>query len=172
MKGGKLMNNINWFSEIEIPSLLSDDEIMEELIKFKLGDMDARNKLIYHNLRLVLFIAKKYIRICDGVRIEFDDLVMAGMFGLVKGVDSYIINRQVKLSTYVSKCINNEIFLYLRKCRKIIVGMSFDEIVGDAVSRNNLKLVDIASELDKVNLNELTPIDALNILAKMKEKMK
>lgn len=146
MKGGILMSNTNLFCEMELPSPLNDDELMEQLIKSKFGDVEARNKLINHNLRLVLFIAKRYIGVCDGLRVEFDDLVMAGMLGLVKGVDTYIINKQVKLCTYISKCINNEIFLYLRKCRKVITGISLDEPFCDDLGCSNLSLGDTISD--------------------------
>ena len=140
------MSNTNLFSEANLPNPLSEDEVMEQLIKFKLGDIDARNKLINHNLRLVLFIAKRYINLCDGNKLEFEDLIMAGMLGLVKGVDTYIINKQVKLSTYISKCINNEILLYLRKCRKVITGISLDSSYGDELECSNLKLGDTISD--------------------------
>ena len=140
------MSNTNLFNDFDLPNPLSDDEVMEKLIRFKMGDIDARNELISHNLRLVLFIAKRYIGICDGFRVEFDDLMMAGMLGLVKGVDTYIINKQVKLCTYISKCINNEILLYLRKCRKVITGISLDEPFCDGLGCSNLSLGDTISD--------------------------
>lgn len=140
------MSNTNLFNDFDLPNPLSDDEVMEKLIRFKMGDIDARNELISHNLRLVLFIAKRYIGICDGFRVEFDDLMMAGMLGLVKGVDTYIINKQVKLCTYISKCINNEILLYLRKCRKVITGISLDEPFCDGMGCSNLRLGDTISD--------------------------
>ena len=126
----------------ELPVLLSEDKLFEHLMQFKNGNLKARNVIINHNLRLVLYIAKKYINLCDGGIVEFDDLMMAGMLGLVKGVDTYDISRKVKLSTYVSKCINNEILMYLRKCRKIVTGVSLDDEFNINDDCKGLKLMD------------------------------
>lgn len=136
------MNICDMFKGEELPVLLSEDKLFEHLMQFKNGNLKARNVIINHNLRLVVYIAKKYINLCDGGIVEFDDLMMAGMLGLVKGVDTYDISRKVKLSTYVSKCINNEILMYLRKCRKIVTGVSLDDEFNINDDCKGLKLMD------------------------------
>ena len=94
-----------------LPPPLSKEEEEEYVKMFLEGDMKARDKLIEHNLRLVVFLAKKY----ENTKIDLEDLVSIGTIGLIKGVNTYQNDKNIKLATYVSRCIDNEILMYLRK---------------------------------------------------------
>ena len=78
------------------------------------GDAEARKILIEHNLRLVVFLAKKY----DNTGVDLEDLVSIGTIGLIKGVNTYKDDKNIKLATYASRCIDNEILMFLRKSKK------------------------------------------------------
>ena len=100
-------------SDILPPPLKKNIE--EDLVrKSNLGDLDARNKLIEHNLRLVVFLAKKY----DNTMYDLEDLVSIGTIGLIKGIKTYKLDKNIKLATYASRCIDNEILMFLRKNKK------------------------------------------------------
>jgi len=102
-----------YFSEQFKNSLSFDEEkkYIEQLIN---GDKDARNKLIEHNLRLVAFVVKKII----GTGYDYHELINIGTIGLIKGIDTYKTDKNVKLATYASKCITNEILMFIRKEKK------------------------------------------------------
>ena len=92
-----------------LPPPLSKDEEVYYVGLSNNGDMDARNKLIEHNLRLVVFLAKKY----ENTKVDLEDLVSIGTIGLIKGVNTYKLDKNIKLATYASRCIDNEILMYL-----------------------------------------------------------
>ena len=97
------------------PEPLSQEEEKIYLQKLKEGDDEARNILIERNLRLVAHVCKKYA----SCRVEQDDLISIGTIGLIKGINSFKPNKNVKLSTYVSRCIDNEILMHLRAIKKL-----------------------------------------------------
>lgn len=103
------------FCGTELPDVLVDEEFRFYFDKFKSGDMEARNILINHNIRLVLMVIQKYF---SHSTYEFEELLSTGMFGLIKAIDTYDIDRDNKLSAYASKCIKNEILMYIRKNKK------------------------------------------------------
>lgn len=103
------------------------------------GDLFARDKLIEHNLRLVVFLAKKY----ENTRVDLEDLVSIGTIGLIKGIKTFSKDKNIKLATYASRCIDNEILMYLRKTKKIKTEVSFDESLSFDADGNELKLEDI-----------------------------
>ena len=103
------------------------------------GDIYARDKLIEHNLRLVVFLAKKY----ENTRVDLEDLVSIGTIGLIKGIKTYSSDKNIKLATYASRCIDNEILMYLRKNKRIKTEISFDESLSFDADGNELKLEDI-----------------------------
>lgn len=103
------------------------------------GDLFARDKLIEHNLRLVVFLAKKY----ENTRVDLEDLVSIGTIGLIKGINTFSSNKNIKLATYASRCIDNEILMYLRKNKRIKTEVSFDESLSFDADGNELKLEDI-----------------------------
>ena len=98
----------------KLPPPLDRDEELKYLIRAKNGDIDARNILIEHNLRLVVFLAKKY----ENTTYDIEDLVSIGSIGLIKGINTYKIDKNIKLATYASRCISNEILMFLRKNKK------------------------------------------------------
>lgn len=103
------------------------------------GDLFARDKLIEHNLRLVVFLAKKY----ENTRVDLEDLVSIGTIGLIKGIKTFSKDKNIKLATYASRCIDNEILMYLRKNKRVKTEISFDESLSFDSDGNELKLEDI-----------------------------
>ena len=103
------------------------------------GDIDARNKLIEHNLRLVVFLAKRY----ENTKVDLEDLVSIGTIGLIKGVNTYKLDKNIKLATYASRCIDNEILMYLRKTKKKRTEISFEDSLSFDADGNELHLEDV-----------------------------
>ena len=103
------------------------------------GDIQARNKLIEHNLRLVVFLAKKY----ENTKVDLEDLVSIGSIGLIKGVNTFSRDKNIKLATYCSRCIDNEILMHLRKNKKTRADVSFEESLSFDADGNELHLEDI-----------------------------
>lgn len=126
------------------PLLLEDERKYVELAQN--GDMEARNKLIEHNLRLVVFLAKKY----ENTNIDLEDLVSIGTIGLIKGVNTYKLDKNIKLATYVSRCIDNEILMYLRKTKRKKGEISFEDSLSYDSEGNELHLEDILGTADDV----------------------
>ena len=120
------------------PPLSKDEEI--EYVKLSMdGDQEARNKLIEHNLRLVVFLAKKY----ENTKVDLEDLVSIGTIGLIKGVNTYRLDKNIKLATYASRCIDNEILMYLRKTKKKRTEISFEDSLSFDADGNELHLEDV-----------------------------
>lgn len=111
----------------------------EEVMYVKEGTKEAKNKLIEHNLRLVVFLAKKY----ENTGIDLEDLVSIGTIGLIKGVETYNLDKNIKLATYASRCIDNEILMYLRKNKKRRGEISFEDSLSYDAEGNELRLEDI-----------------------------
>ena len=142
------VSNLNSF-----PRQLTKKEENELLEKYKNGDEDAKNKLIEHNLRLVAHIAKKY----SSVFKDCDDAISIGTIGLIKGITSYNFEKSTKLSTYISRCIENEILMSVRQNKKTQNEISIDEPIGTDSEGNNITFNDILSDdgdeiLDTVNM--------------------
>lgn len=97
-----------------LPEPLSKEDEIKYLKEFENGSIDAKNKLIEHNLRLVVYLSKKY----ENTKIDLEDLVSIGTIGLIKGINTYKMDKNIKLATYASRCIDNEILMYLRKIKK------------------------------------------------------
>ena len=115
-------------------------EVEEDLVKrSNTGDLEARNKLIEHNLRLVVFLAKKY----DNTMYDLEDLVSIGTIGLIKGIKTYKLDKNIKLATYASRCIDNEILMFLRKNKKRMSEVSFEDSVNLDSEGNELHIEDI-----------------------------
>lgn len=122
-----------------LPPPLSAKEELSYLIKCKEGDEEARNVLIEHNLRLVVFLAKKF----DGTGYDLEDLVSIGSLGLIKGIMTYKIDKNIKLATYASRCITNEILMYIRKNKNRKNDVSFEDALNYDAEGNELHLEDI-----------------------------
>ena len=134
------INECYYASNLEqlLPPLSKEDEL-KYLIKSKEGDIDARNKLIEHNLRLVVFLAKKF----EGTSYDLEDLVSIGTIGLIKGINTYKIDKNIKLATYASRCISNEILMFLRKNKKLQNEISLEDTLNYDNEGNALSLEDI-----------------------------
>lgn len=123
----------------KLPPPLSKEEELEYLIKAQSGDDYARDKLIEHNLRLVVFLAKKY----ENTTYDIEDLVSIGSIGLIKGINTYKIDKNIKLATYASRCISNEILMFLRKNKKRRTEISLEDALNYDNEGNELHLEDI-----------------------------
>lgn len=123
----------------KLPEPLSKEEEEFYLVMASDGDTMAKDKLIEHNLRLVVFLAKKY----ENTGVDLEDLVSIGTIGLIKAINTYSMDKNIKLATYASRCIDNEILMYLRKNKKIKTEVSFDESLSFDVDGNELHLEDI-----------------------------
>lgn len=127
------------YSNNVFPEPLTKEEEEECVNKAKMGDNDARNKLIEHNLRLVAHIVKKY----DHNKEDVDDLISIGTIGLIKGVDSYSHKHGTRLTTYAAKCIENEILMYYRGDKKHSKNISINESIGFDKDGNEITFLDI-----------------------------
>ena len=108
-------NNLFFIGSADkLPPPLSKEEEIEYVTKSMDGDEYARSKLIEHNIRLVVFLAKKY----ENTGVDLEDLVSIGTIGLIKGVNTYKLDKNIKLATYASRCIDNEILMFLRKNKR------------------------------------------------------
>ena len=118
---------------------LSNEEEEHYLELLEKGDVDARNKLIEHNLRLVAHIVKKFH---DDSNIQ-DDLISIGTIGLIKGIDTYKRSKNIRLTTYCSRCIQNEILMYYRSNNKYNKNISINEGIGYDKDGNEITILDI-----------------------------
>ena len=132
------------------PKPLSEKQEREYLRKMHEGDIDARNKLVEHNLRLVAHIIKKYY----GVQTEQDDLVSIGTIGLIKAIDTFKPDKNIRLSSYASRCIENEILMHFRSAKKTAQDVSLNETIDTDKDGNPLTLMDIMAVDDNI-LDEL-----------------
>ena len=128
------------------PKPLSPKQEQEQLALLKTGDKNARAKLIEHNLRLVAHIVKKYA----AASAEQDDLVSIGTIGLIKAIDTFDTEKKIKLSSYASRCIENEILMYFRSQKKTALDVSLDESIDTDKDGNPLTLMDILSCDDNI----------------------
>lgn len=140
---------------------LSEKEELE-CIRLKDIDKNSRNKLIEHNLRLVAHIAKKY----DSKYIDNDDLISIGTIGLIKGVDTYKENRNVKITTYCARCIDNEILMYFRKNNKYRNDISINEPIGYDKDGNPIEILDVIKMEDVDFSDDIELKDNINLLIK------
>lgn len=137
--------NISYnFIPFNFPEPLNEIRERELLELVEKNNLAARNELIEHNLRLVVFIAKKF----EGPKLNLEDLVSIGSIGLIKGIESYRLDKNIKLATYCSRCIENEILMFLRKTSKQKLEVSLDETLNIDADGNELVLADILGTQD------------------------
>lgn len=131
-------NIVNYvFSAETLPEPLDMEEESSLVLAFQNNnDITAKSKLIEHNLRLVMYIAKKF----ESNRLDMQDVVSVGAIGLIKAVDSYKLDKNIKLATYASRCIENEILMFLRKANKSINDLSLDDGLINDEEGNSLSL--------------------------------
>ena len=146
------------------PDPLGAEEEKECIEKYEAGDEEARNILIERNLRLVAHICKKY----SSTNVPQDDLISIGTIGLIKGINSFNSKKGVKLATYVSKCIDNEILMYFRNAKKVQSEVYLEEPIGKDKDDNELALMDI---LENNERNVEDEIDIKMKIKKLYEKM-
>lgn len=132
-----------------LPPPLKSVEEAEIMKRIENGDNDAREPLITHNLRLVVYIAKKF----ESPSVNVEDLISIGTIGLIKAVNTFCPSRNIKLATYASRCIENEILMYLRKNAQQKNEISIDEPLNVDWDGNELLISDIlGSDSDVVNV--------------------
>ena len=150
------------YSNNVFPDPLSKEE-EDNLIKKHLnGDIDARNKLIEHNLRLVAHIVKKFEKNVS----DTDDLISIGTIGLIKGIDSYSLDKGTRITTYSARCIENEILMYFRTNKKLSKNISLNEQVGFDKDGNEITFIDILKTPDPNYADEINKKDNIMMLNK------
>ena len=130
----------------KLPEPLSKEDEVKYVELSMQGDEFARNKLIEHNLRLVVFLSKKY----ENTGVDLEDLVSIGTIGLIKGVNTYKLDKNIKLATYASRCIDNEILMFLRKNTRRRGEISFEDSLSYDSEGNELHLEDILGTAEDI----------------------
>lgn len=152
---GAYSNNI-------FPEQLPEELELEYIKKAKLGDKEARNKLIEHNLRLVAHIVKKF----ETTNNDIDDLIGIGTVGLIKGIDTYSENKKVKLATYAAKCAENEILMSFRADKKNSKNISIYEEISFDKEGNKITILDILKTPDPDFIEDIYKNDNIKLLKK------
>ena len=150
------------YSNNVFPDPLTKEQEEEYLEKARMGDKEARNQLIEHNLRLVAHIVKKY----EHSKEDTDDLISIGTIGLIKGIDSFNSNKNIKLTTYCAKCIQNEILMYFRSNKKHTNDVSLNGSIGYDKDGNEINLIDVIKSDDEDILTVLHNKDSVETLMK------
>ncbi len=135
----------------DLPAPLEQEEEEKEIINLSNGDERAKKKLVEHNLRLVVYIAKKF----ENTGVGIEDLVSIGTIGLMKAINTFNMEKKIKLATYASRCIENEILMYLRRSNRIKSEISIDEPLNQDSDGNELLLSDILGTEEDVIYRKL-----------------
>ena len=138
-----------------LPAPLSSKEEEEAIKKLDKGDDDARKLLVEHNLRLVVYIAKKF----ENTGVGIEDLVSIGTIGLMKAINTFNSEKKIKLATYASRCIENEILMYLRRSNRLKSEISIDEPLNQDGDGNELLLSDILGTEEDITSRRLEDED-------------
>lgn len=148
----KLLNYLKKLLTKEVYYVGSLDKLPEPLSKedevkyVALNTIEAKHKLIEHNLRLVVFLAKKY----ENTGVDLEDLVSIGSIGLIKAINTYNLDKNIKLATYASRCIDNEILMFLRKNKKRRGELSLEDSLSYDAEGNELHLEDVLGTEDNI----------------------
>ncbi len=134
-----------------LPPPLTKEAEWQYLIASKNGDKEATEKLIEHNLRLVVYLAKRY----ENTGFDIEDLVSIGSIGLIKGVNTYKLDKNIKLATYCSRCIANEILMFLRKNKNRRGELSLEDALNYDAEGNELHLEDVLGSDEKIVEDEI-----------------
>ena len=160
-----ILDNV-WFtgsySNDVFPEPLSSEKETLYIKRMKNGDMDARNKLIEHNLRLVAHIVKKF----DSTNQDTDDLIGIGTVGLIKGIDTYSLDKKVKLTTYAAKCCENEILMHFRSNKKNANNVSIYDGISYDKEGNEITILDILKTKEPDFLEDIYVKDNILLLKK------
>ena len=158
-----LINNtffMGSYSNEVFPEPLSNEEEEECIKRMKEGDENARGKLIEHNLRLVAHIVKKF----ESNNQDVDDLIGIGTVGLIKGIDTYSIDKKVKLTTYAAKCCENEILMHFRSNKKNSKNVSLYEGISYDKEGNEITILDVLKTKDPDYLEDIYVKDNITLL--------
>lgn len=151
-----------------LPAPLSTEEEKECLMKLNEADCEeARNKLIAHNLRLVVYLARKF----ENTGVGVEDLISIGTIGLIKGIHTFNPEKNIKLATYASRCIENEILMHLRRTNKLKLEVSFDEPLNVDWDGNELLLSDILGTEEDIIYKDLETEAEIDLLRKAMKKL-
>lgn len=160
-----LLQNMSFFGSYSndvFPEPLSEDEEKKYILLMKNGDREARNKLILHNLRLVAHIVKKF----ESSSNDTDDLIGIGTVGLIKGIDTYSMDKKVRLTTYIAKCAENEILMYFRSNKKNSKNVSIYDSISYDKEGNEITVLDILKTKDPDFLEDIYLKDNITLLYK------
>ena len=149
------------------PEPLNSEDEKKYLIKMKQGDKEAKNILIERNLRLVAHVAKKYA----STNIDQDDLISIGSIGLIKGINSFDMDKNFKLATYVAKCIENEILMYIRSNKKRAYDVYLNEPIGKDKDDNEVTLQEVLENNERNVEDEVDLKFKIKILYEKKKKI-
>lgn len=164
----KTENSLHYLSSGEtLPLAYTVEEESEKLSLLTSGDETVKNDLIEHNLRLVVYIARKF----DNTGVDLDDLISVGSVGLIKAVNTFNLDKNIKLATYASRCIENEILMHLRKVSKIKGEISFDEPLNVDYEGNELLLSDVLGTDPEIVYKTTEESEELKILKVALEKL-
>ena len=172
----KILAALNLYSENRVdfigggealPAPLEPEEERELIKRLAQKDEQAKNELIERNLRLVVYIAKKF----DNTNIDIEDLISVGTIGLIKAVNSFDAEKQIKMATYASRCIENEILMYLRKTSRTKSEMSLDEPLNVDWEGNVLLLSDVLGTDSDIIYKDMESAAAKDILLKCLAKL-
>lgn len=130
---------VSYVKNHAFPQPLPPDEEAKYIKAMQNGDEEARNKLIEHNLRLVAHIVKKF----ENTGEDLEDLISIGTIGLIKGVESFSVDKGTKLATYAARCIENEILMHLRALKKVKKDVSLQDPIGQDKEGNEISLIDV-----------------------------
>lgn len=150
------------YSNNVFPDPLSKEEEIECIKKAQMGDKDARNKLIEHNLRLVAHIVKKF----ENKNNDNDDLISIGTIGLIKGVDTFKDKHGTRITTYCARCIENEILMYFRSNKKNDKNISINESIGFDKDGNEITFIDILKTPNPDFVEDIFVKDNIDLLKK------
>ena len=134
-----------------LPPPLKGDQELDALQRLEQGDENAKQQLVEHNLRLVVYIARRF----ENTGINLEDLISIGTIGLIKAIGTYRLDKKIKLATYASRCIENEILMYIRKTSNQKAEVSLDEPINMDCDGNELLLSDILGTEEDMILRPL-----------------
>ena len=144
----------------KLPTPLSTEEEKELLDLLSEGKIEAKRKLVERNLRLVVYIAKKF----ENTATNIEDLISIGTIGLMKAINSFNTEKNIKLATYASRCIENEILMHLRKTQKIKAEVSIDEPINTDSEGNDLALADLLGTENDIVFKQVEDSDNKKII--------
>ena len=157
----KSVNVLHYFTNGEaLPNALNEDEERELIDRLMHGDNEAKSILIERNIRLVIYVAKKF----ENNGVEMEDVVSIGSIGLIKAINSFKGDKNIKIATYASRCIENEILMYLRKLNRQKNEISIDDPINVDSEGNELSFVDLMADGEDTPQFEIEKLTEKQIL--------